>query len=316
MKVRSDLQISVATAQSIVDQAVSGRVAATISTLHGGEIAAVYEVAFADLAHPPLVLKVYPDDLHWKMQKEVTVVGLVRDRLSVPTPRILLADDSKTLLGLNFIVMTKLDGSILGQLERTLASKQRVSAYAQIGQLLREFHRIPMEAFGYIGTKGIWTAHSSNHLYLTHQFQRKLKEFTGRGGDPGLAGRIAGHFAERAELLNACARAVLCHNDLHAGNLLATITNGSLRLTGVLDFEGALAGDPLMDVAKALYYLDEESRHALLGGYGAMNREHWSQTLNLYHLYFVLELWCWMAQIGNRQPLEKLVLELERYSAA
>jgi aminoglycoside phosphotransferase (APT) family kinase protein len=124
------------------------------------------------------MLKVYPDDLHWKMQKEVTVVGLVQDRLSVPTPRILLADDSKTLLGLNFIVMTKLDGSILGQLERTLASEQRVSAYAQIGQLLREFHRIPMETFGYIGPKGIWTAHSSNHVYLTHQFQRKLKEFT------------------------------------------------------------------------------------------------------------------------------------------
>jgi aminoglycoside phosphotransferase (APT) family kinase protein len=316
MKVRPDLQISVATAQSIVDQAVSGRVVAAISTLHGGEIAAVYEVAFADLAHPPLVLKVYPDDLHWKMQKEVTVVGLVQDRLRVPTPRILLADDSKTLLGLNFIVMSKLDGSILGQLERTLASEQRVSAYAQIGQLLREFHRIPMEAFGYIGAKGIWTAHSSNHAYLTHQFQRKLTEFTERGGDPGLAERIAAHFAERAELLNACARAVLCHNDLHAGNLLATITNGSLRLTGVLDFEGALAGDPLMDVAKALYYLDEESRRALLGGYGAMDREHWFQTLDLYHLYFVLELWCWMAQIGNRQPLEKLALELERYSAA
>ncbi len=30
-----------------------------------------------------------------------------------------------------------------------------------------------------------------------------------------------------------------------------------------------------------------------------MNRAH------LCHLYFVLELWCWTAQIGSRQPLEK-----------
>jgi hypothetical protein len=37
----------------------------------------------------------------------------------------------------------------------------------QIGQVLREFHRIPMEAFGYIGSKGIWTAHSTNRAYLT-----------------------------------------------------------------------------------------------------------------------------------------------------
>jgi aminoglycoside phosphotransferase (APT) family kinase protein len=140
---------------------------------------------------------------------------------------------------------------------------------------------------------------------LTHQFQRKLTQFRERSGAASLAERIAGYVAEREQLLRACTRAVLCHNDLHAGNLLATITEGTVRLTGVLDFEGALAGDPLMDVAKAL-----------LHGYGDMEREHWSQTLDLYHLYFVLELWCWMAEIGNKHPLDKLASELAYYSTA
>jgi aminoglycoside phosphotransferase (APT) family kinase protein len=316
MNLKPDLALSVATALAIVDQAVSERTVATVSKLHGGEIAAVYEIAFVDPAQPPLVLKVYPDELHWKMQKEVTVVGLIQDRLDVSVPRILLADDSKRLLGLNFTVMTKLDGAILGQLETTLAPAQRLSAYAQIGRLLYEFHRISMPAFGYIGPTGISTAHPTNQAYLTHQFQRKLEEFTERGGNAGLAHKVAGLVAGRAELLGACTHAVLCHNDLHAGNLLATVTDGSVLLTGVLDFEGALAGDPLMDVAKALYYLDAESRRALLLGYGAVDREHWSHTLDLYHLYFVLELWCWMAQIGNRQPLEQLALDLERHSTA
>jgi hypothetical protein len=135
MNLKPDLALSVATAQAIVDQAVSERTVATVSKLHGGEIAAVYEIAFVDPAQPPLVLKVYPDELHWKMQKEVTVVGLIQDRLDVSVPRILLADDSKRLLGLNFTVMTKLDGAILGQLETTLAPAQRLSAYAQIGRL-------------------------------------------------------------------------------------------------------------------------------------------------------------------------------------
>ena len=48
------------------------------------------------------------------MQKEVAVASLIQGRLSVPAPRILLADDSKRGLGLNFILMTKLAGSILG----------------------------------------------------------------------------------------------------------------------------------------------------------------------------------------------------------
>jgi aminoglycoside phosphotransferase (APT) family kinase protein len=314
MSVRPDLQVSSVTAQSIVDCVVTGQTVASVSNIHGGEIAAVYEIAFVDASHPSLVLKVYPDALHWKMQKEVHVVDLVENRLCVPVPRILFADDSKRLLGLDFLVMTKLNGSILGRLESSLASEQILSAYKQIGQLLREFHRIPMEAFGYIGPKGIWTAHSTNHAYLTHQFRGKLDQFTGRGGAAALAQRIAGYVAEREQLLHACTRPVLCHNDLHAGNLLAAINEGTVRLTGVLDFEGALAGDPLMDLAKALYYLGEGPKRALLQGYGDMGREHWHQTLDLYHLYFVLELWCWMAEIGNTQPLGKLASDLERFA--
>jgi hypothetical protein len=37
--------------------------------------------------------------------------------------------------------------------------------------------------------------------------------------------------------------------------------------------------------------------------------------LEFYRLYLMLEFWCWMAQIGNEQPLDKLALDLERSSA-
>jgi len=249
------------------------------------------------------------------MRKEVAVSTLIQDRLSVPTPRVLFADDSKKLLSLNFILMTELEGSILRRIEPTLTPEQLVSAYVQIGQLLREFHRTPMEAFGYIGPNGIWTAHATNYAYISCQFDRKLQEFADRGGAISLARRVEVHAADRMGLLHECTQPVLCHNDLHAGNLLAEVAQGAVRLSGVLDFEGALAGDPLMDVAKALYYVNEQARSALLEGYGEMGRRQPSQTLDFYHLYFVLELWCWMAQIGNNKALEKLALDLERLSA-
>jgi len=317
MKLKPDLQLSASMAQAIVNQAVAASAVTAVSRIHGGEMATVYEIAFLDACDPPLVLKVYPEDLHWKMQKEVTVLALIGDRLSVSVPRILLADDSKKLLDLNFTLMTRLDGTKLGLggLEETLSTAERLCAYVAIGWLLREFRRIPMAAFGYIGAKGIVSPHATNRLYLIHQFQRKLREFVERGGEARLAARIAGHVAERERLLDGCTQPVLCHNDLHAGNLLASVSDGHLRLTGVVDFEGALAGDPLMDVAKAAFYLKPEERSALLEGYGDLDRPQGPQTLDLYHLLFVLELWCGMAQIGNRQPLEKLRLDLERYSA-
>jgi hypothetical protein len=80
MELKPDLQLTVATAQAIVDQAAPARVVATIPRLHGGEIAAVYQIAFEGEAHQPLVLKVYPDELHWRTKKEVTVTGLIQDR--------------------------------------------------------------------------------------------------------------------------------------------------------------------------------------------------------------------------------------------
>ena len=274
MRLKPDLQLSTTAAQAVIDHITSDHAISTVSRLHGGEIAAVYEIAFTNLINPPLILKLYPEDLHWKMQKEVTVLNLISDRLSVSVPRVLLTDDSKRLLGLNLTVMTKLSGSVLGQLEASLAPSQRRSAYVQIGRLLREFHSIPMEAFGYIGPQGIWTAYSTNQAYLQHQFQRKLQQFKGYGGDASLAIRIADFVGDRDQLLSACTQPVSCHNDLHAGNLFITISEEHATLTGCIDFEGALAGDPLMDVAKALYYLDAQSRQAVLEGYSNVIRKY------------------------------------------
>src|SRR5262245_25489076 len=189
---------------------------ATIAHIHGGDIAAICKIEFEG-SKPSLVLKVYPDSLHWKMRKEVAVSTLIQDRLSVPTPRVLFADDSKKLLSLNFILMTELEGSNLCRIEPTLTPDQLVSAYVQIGQLLREFHRIPMEAFGYIGPNGIWTAHATNYAYISCQFDRKLQEFADRGGAISLARRVEVHAADRMGLLHECTQPVLCHNDLHAG---------------------------------------------------------------------------------------------------
>lgn len=85
---------------------------------------------------------------------------------------------------------------------------------------------------------------------------------------------------------------MLCHNGFHARNMLATKMSGTLRLLGVLDFEGAQAADPLMDLAKTLYCdpdVDDTKRAALLDGYGVPGRNHWQETIEFSYLYYILE---------------------------
>ena len=229
-------------AQAIVDRVLPGRTLAAVTCLQGGEMGAVYELKLVE-DQPSLVLKVYPQEFQWKMQKEVAVIARLDGRLTVPIPRILLADDSKSLLDLNFVVMNKLEGEILLALEDSLTKAEVLSAYTQMGRLLREFHQIGMEAFGYIGPHGLWTPQSTNHAYVTTRFESKLEEFIERGGDPGLARRVTAYLRAHEDLLHACALPVLCHNDFHARNVLARRASGTLRLSGILDVEGAQAAE-------------------------------------------------------------------------
>ena len=110
---------------------------------------------------------------------------------------------------------------------------------------------------------------------MSSQFETKLAEFVERGGKFALRDRLNEVVVERTDLLEACTTPHLCHYDFHSGNILAGRNDGLLRLSGVLDFESAIAGDPLMDIAKALYYFtpqDEPKKAALLMGYGALDR--------------------------------------------
>ena len=108
----------------------------------------------------------------------------------------------------------------------------------------------------------------------------------------------------------------LCHFDFHTGNVLATRRDGSLRLTGIVDLENAIAGDPLIDLAKTLAcsVRDDETRRAgPFAGYGPIDRRNRQETLTLYRFYGAIELWAWWTQIGDHQRAASMVADLERY---
>ncbi|HEY4169391.1 MAG TPA: aminoglycoside phosphotransferase family protein, partial [Reyranella sp.] len=264
---KPSLSVSDAQAQAIVDRIAPGRRIARVGALLAGEISAVFEIELAD-GPPGFVLKVYPETLHWKMRKEIRIADMLDGRLSVPTPRILLADDSKSLLDLNF-VMTRLEGQNL--LRHEPAPSEAHSVFAQMGRALREIHAIQFEAFGYIGADGLVTPFASNRAYMLSQFERKVGGFAQLAGWPALAERLKAYVERSVPLLDACTTPRLCHYDFHTGNVLARRLDGRLQLSGIVDLENAIAGDPLMDLAKTIAYSvrdDATKRAGLLEGYG------------------------------------------------
>jgi aminoglycoside phosphotransferase (APT) family kinase protein len=312
---KPSLAVTDAQAQSIVDCAAPGRRLTRIDELQAGEISAVFEIELAD-GPPALVLKVYPETMHWKMQKEVSIARRL-EGLPIPVPHILLADDSRSLLDLNFVVMTCFAGRNIRQWEPSLAKDETFDVYRQMGEALRVIHGVTMESFGYLVANGVVQPFASNRDYMLSQFERKLSGFRELGGHPALAAQLDAYLTRSTGLLDGCQRPVLCHYDFHSGNLLADRRDGALQLTGIIDLENAIAGDPLMDLAKTIAYSvrdDETKRAGLLEGYGPIDRPDWQETLRLYQFYGAIELWAWWTQIGDAARAEGIVAELESYA--
>jgi hygromycin-B 7''-O-kinase len=260
-----------------------------LAPLDGGEVHANYELCAADGRR--LVLKVYRGELTWKRDKEAYLLDLVGRRLSIPVPRI-------AYTGPAVLVMTRLPGT-----PARFTDADAVAVSRQLGGLLRELHTITFESFGYIETR-VTSPADSNLEYMRRRIERKVKS-----GPPALRDQLARYFADGEDAFAGCERAVLCHNDAHDANVL--VEDG--RITGLIDWENAVAADPILDLAKAHAFSDgrsEETLDALVEGYGPL-RPDWRDAFDLYVVDHLLELWIWFAQLGVTDPLP----ELEGYLA-
>ncbi len=263
----------------------------------GGALSAVHEAGQVD--GPPLVVKRYADRWRWKQAKEVHVLGLLNGAPGTAgrVPEVMHVDAERAVT-----VMTLVPGRPLSEVPLEGAAEGAV--LAEVGALTRLVHETAQPAFGYITTE-LLEPLPTNRAYMTRQFDKKLAEFAELGGDRDLHASIRAYVGERTELLDRCERAVLCHNDLHAGNILVEPDGDHWRVTGFVDVENAIAADPLMDLAKTIQYAFQrpaDAFEALVDGYGPLGADG-HERIRLYRVYHALELWDWFARIGTTAPL-------------
>jgi Ser/Thr protein kinase RdoA (MazF antagonist) len=258
----------------------------------GGQLSTVLEVRLAGA--DSLIVKQYADEWRWKQPKEVHVYRLL-ERFGVgPAPHVVHVDYERAVT-----VLTMLPGTPMS--EYTLRPDATRTAYRRIGQIQAALHQITLPAYGYLTTE-IVDPVADNTTYMRRQFAKKLAEFIALNGPADLHGAVTARVAADERCLGDCTGAVLCHNDLHEGNVLV---DDAGSVTGFVDVENAVAADPLIDVAKTLQYdlaASPVKRAGLLEGYGPLSPSG-ATRLELYRLYHALELWVWFASIGNTQPL-------------
>ena len=260
----------------------------------GGQLSSIFELRAADRA---VIVKVYDEKWRWKQAKEAHVYRLLAADGVAPVPTILRVEPDTSVIGRAFTVMTRLPGAPLSE----TPVDDLADVYRQLGRLMAAIHTVPQPAFGYVTTH-VLDPVSDNTTYMGRQFAKKLREFLELHGDPRLHDLVQSYVAAHCDLFARCRTPVLCHNDIHEGNIL--IEDG--KITGLIDVENALAGDPWLDLAKADYYSRRAQLPALLDGYNAVP----DGRLRLYTVYHALELWDWFASTGQPQHLDSIAADM------
>jgi len=212
-----------------------------------------YRVDF-DSGDEPVVLRIYGRDPK-VCQKEVDLLRLLRE--TVPVPEVLRVY-ANGFDGVGpFIVLRYVEGITFRQLRRTGDEEAVAQAARSIGETLAAFHRHTFAERGTLGAGPAVTDHFLNGPNAIPEFidsclasptlRRRLDERT-RDRVHTLA------WSRSPELARFQDENCLVHGDFGNRNVLVRRERGRWRVAAVIDWEFAVAGSPLFDIASFLRY--------------------------------------------------------------
>ena len=162
----------------------------------------------------------------------------------------------------------------------------RARFFTEVGAAVRALHGHPVDAFssrldGSAPTFERWDG------YVAFRWEQvRARAAAARAFEPQELDALERELTELAQAVADSAEPALCHRDLHLGNLLAT---DDAHLAAVLDFDGAEAWDPAIEVVKLRWLVFPDHPGAdehFAAGYGGWPPQ-WDERVRLAE---VLEL--------------------------
>lgn len=162
---------------------------------------------------------------------------------ALPVPHIVALDESRQVIPYDYLVMTRLPGVNLAESWRSL-DPARVSSHAhEAGRWLARLHGTTLTGFGplrCLADRPFRTWRDYFHDYVgRYMMQARERDLL----DDRLSAHLVAALQNARDLLDGVTVGVLVHSDYHYENIL----QDAGMLSGLLDFEWALSGDPSFD---------------------------------------------------------------------
>lgn len=246
------------------------------------------------------------------MGTEVEVMRCVREQTNAPVPEVYCYDPSHSLLDSDYYLMEFVAGEAWHRRREQLDEGQRTAIDTAIGGYLAQINAIEGTYFGYMALPvqrfPTWRA-----AFLA-MFDDLLADGKARRvALPWAYEDLRARVAAAAPVLDEVQTPHLVHWDLWDGNIFVDAAG---RITGIIDFERALWGDPLME----FQYRTLEAAPAFVQGYGrsllhsptAVAR----RTLYNLYLYLIMIIECayraYETDDQERWARQQLAVELAR----
>jgi aminoglycoside phosphotransferase (APT) family kinase protein len=193
----------------------------------------------------PHVLRLPPPGARIAGPADVARQGRIMQALStagMPVPRVIAMSDEAMVDGRPFILLEKVDGERIEVIKGSVPDQKLAGSAVEV---LRRLHEVPVPDTGIGGETPVPLEDELGRW--RRLIERAPEELT------GMAPHVVARLSQRVP---AQAAPTLVHGDYHYGNLL--FKNG--EVAGVLDWEIAALGQPLVDVASLVLVADAGRR--------------------------------------------------------